>query len=86
MEKFKSTMTYRNKVEDSGIEEVVKVLSDGEDEQLATIAKDLLDFWSTLEMSYRIPRVQKIESVSWLAGILDSNVLTFSLTRTTTTT
>ncbi|CAK9780083.1 hypothetical protein CC85DRAFT_283658 [Cutaneotrichosporon oleaginosum] len=63
LEKFKSTMTYRNKVEDSGIEDLVKVLADGEDEQIATIAKDLLAFWSTLEMSYRIPRVQKLESL-----------------------
>lgn len=63
LEKFKSTMTYRNKVEDSGIEDVVKVLADGEVEQLAAIAKDLLAFWSTLEMSYRIPRVQKLESL-----------------------
>lgn len=61
-------MTYRNKVEDSGIEDVVKVLADGDDEQLAAIAKDLLDFWSTLEMSYRIPRVQKLDSVSCHGG------------------
>ncbi|BEJ11877.1 hypothetical protein CspHIS471_0203370 [Cutaneotrichosporon sp. HIS471] len=63
LDKFKSTMTYRNKVEDSGIEDVIKILADGGDEQLATVAKDLLDFWSTLEMSYRIPRVQKLESL-----------------------
>jgi histone-lysine N-methyltransferase SETD2 len=63
LEKFKSTMTYRNKVEDSGIEDLVKVLAESEDQQLAAIAKDLLDFWSTLEMSYRIPRVQKLESL-----------------------
>lgn len=63
LEKFKSTMTYRNKVEDSGIEEVIKVLRDGEDEQLAAMAKDLLDYWSKLELSYRIPRVKKLDSL-----------------------
>lgn len=57
-------LQIRNKVEDSGIEEPVKAIAESGDEQLRSIAKGLLEFWSTLEMSYKIPRKPKIQSVS----------------------
>jgi hypothetical protein len=57
-------LQVRNKVEDSGIEEPVKKLAESEDEQLRSIAQGLLDYWSTLEISYKIPRKPKIKSVS----------------------
>lgn len=62
MSKWK--LQIRNKIEDSGIEEPVKVLADGEDDQLKTLARDLLEYWAGLEVSYRIPRKSKITSVS----------------------
>lgn len=62
MERWK--LTIRNKVEDSNIQEPVKVLSEGSDSELAGIAKRLLDYWSGIELSYKIPRVHKIASVS----------------------
>lgn len=62
MEKWRTTI--RNKVEDSGIEEPIKALADGPDPELAASAKRLLEYWSTLELSYRIPRRSKIASVS----------------------
>lgn len=52
-------LTNRNKVEDSNIEQPVRALADGEDKELATLASDLLRYWSSLEMSYRIPRVNR---------------------------
>ena len=57
---------FRNKVEDSNIEEPVKVLRDSDDKELSGLAQQLLKYWSTLEMSYRIPRKSKITSVSQL--------------------
>jgi len=56
-------LQIRNKIEDSNIEDVVKVIADGPDEELADMAKQLLEYWSTLELSYKIPRVSKIASV-----------------------
>ncbi|WVR09631.1 hypothetical protein IAU60_006704 [Kwoniella sp. DSM 27419] len=61
MSKWKLQM--RNKIEDSRIEEPVKVLQDSEDEEIKRIAKQLLEYWSTLELSYKIPRVNKIASL-----------------------
>lgn len=66
MEKWRTQI--RNKIEDSGIEEPIKVIAAGEDEELASIAQRLLDYWSTLELSYRIPRRSKIASVSCFDG------------------
>jgi len=62
MSKWK--LQIRNKVEDSGIETPVKALAEGDDEQLKTLAEGLLEYWSGLEVSYRIPRKSKIASVS----------------------
>lgn len=62
MEKWRTQI--RNKIEDSGIEEPIKVIAAGDDAELAAIAQRLLDYWSTLELSYRIPRRSKIASVS----------------------
>lgn len=62
MKKWK--VQVRNKVEDSGIETPVQALADGDDEELKSLAQELLDFWSGLETSYKIPRKSKIESVS----------------------
>ncbi|KAK4688692.1 [histone H3]-lysine36 N-trimethyltransferase, partial [Tremellales sp. Uapishka_1] len=52
-------LTIRNKVEDSQVEEPVKVLSESNDEVISVLAKKLLEYWSTIEMSYKIPRVAK---------------------------
>jgi len=65
MSKWK--MQIRNKIEDSGIEEPVKAMAEGEDEQLKTLAQGLLEYWAGLEVSYRIPRKSKITSVSCLS-------------------
>lgn len=46
----------RNKVVDSGVDELVKDFSEKEDPELSTLAKDLLNAWDALEMSYRIAR------------------------------
>ncbi|WOO81021.1 Histone-lysine N-methyltransferase, H3 lysine-36 specific [Vanrija pseudolonga] len=56
-------LTIRNKVEDSNIQEPVKILSEGSDAELAGIAKHLLEYWSGIELSYKIPRVHKIASL-----------------------
>jgi hypothetical protein len=56
-------LQIRNKIEDSNIEEIVKAMRDGPDEELAGLAKHLLEYWSTLELSYKIPRMSKIQSV-----------------------
>jgi histone-lysine N-methyltransferase SETD2 len=67
MSKWK--LQIRNKIEDSKVEEPVRALADGEDETISQVAKQLLEYWSTLELSYRIPRVSRIESVSTLVFI-----------------
>lgn len=56
-------LTIRNKIEDSNIEEPVKALRDGPDEELSDMAKRLLEYWDTLDLSYKIPRVSKIASL-----------------------
>ncbi|WVN89997.1 histone-lysine N-methyltransferase, H3 lysine-36 specific [Cryptococcus depauperatus CBS 7841] len=61
MNKWK--LQIRNKIEDSKIEEPVKELARSKDETLSTLAKQLLEYWSTLELSYKIPRVSKIASL-----------------------
>ncbi|TXT15823.1 hypothetical protein VHUM_00326 [Vanrija humicola] len=61
MERWK--LTIRNKVEDSNIQEPVRLLSEGSDSELAGIAKHLLEYWSGIELSYKIPRVRKIASL-----------------------
>lgn len=62
MNKWK--LQIRNKIEDSNIEEPVKMLGQSEDETICGLAKQLIEYWSTLELSYKIPRVSKIASVS----------------------
>lgn len=52
-------LTIRNKIESSNIEEPVRALRDGQDEELAALSRDLLQYWSSLELSYRIPRVNR---------------------------
>ncbi|KAI0092307.1 hypothetical protein BDY19DRAFT_884269 [Irpex rosettiformis] len=49
-------LLQRNKVEDSKIEEPVQLLSESENEIVASLAKKLLEQWSTLESGYRIPK------------------------------
>lgn len=66
MNKWK--LQIRNKIEDSKIEEPVKALSQSGDEKICGLAKQLIEYWSTLELSYKIPRVSKIASVSSLKG------------------
>lgn len=66
MSKWK--LQIRNKIEDSKVEEPVRALADGADEEISRVAKQLLEYWSTLELSYRIPRVSRIESVSTPVG------------------
>ncbi|ORX40448.1 hypothetical protein BD324DRAFT_658455 [Kockovaella imperatae] len=61
MNKWK--LQIRNKIEDSNIEEPVKVLSRSDDREIKSVAKTLLDYWSTLELSYRIPRKSKISTL-----------------------
>ena len=77
MNKWK--LQIRNKIEDSNIEEPVKALTNSDDRSIRSIAKEvpsiehnvvlatdlpqLLTYWSTLELSYRIPRKSKIKSV-----------------------
>ncbi|WVQ75628.1 hypothetical protein IAR50_005257 [Cryptococcus sp. DSM 104548] len=56
-------LQIRNKIEDSQIEEPVKALSEGPNEQISILAKKLLEYWSTLELSYKIPRVSKLASL-----------------------
>ncbi|KAL7424574.1 histone methyltransferase set2 [Cryptotrichosporon argae] len=56
-------ISYRNKIEDSHVEQPVRALAEGADVDLAKLASDLLAYWSTLELSYRIPRVNKIASL-----------------------
>lgn len=53
-------LTIRNKIEDSNIEDPVRTLRDGDDKELAGLARGLLQYWSTLEVSYKIPRVNKM--------------------------
>lgn len=64
MNKWK--LQIRNKIEDSKIEEPVKALSQSGDEKICGLAKQLIEYWSILELSYKIPRVSKIASVSIL--------------------
>lgn len=80
MEKWRTQI--RNKIEDSGIEEPIKVIAGGEDEELASIAQRLLDYWSTLELSYRIPRRSKIASVSSFIEV-QTNISSTTTTRAT---
>ncbi|WRT70012.1 uncharacterized protein IL334_007005 [Kwoniella shivajii] len=53
----------RNKIEDSNIEEPIKDLQTSSDDEISKLAKQLLEYWSTLELSYKIPRVNKIASL-----------------------
>lgn len=61
---LKWKVQVRNKIDDSGIEGPVRSLAGGSDEELKKLAQELLDFWASLETSYKIPRKAKIESVS----------------------
>jgi len=61
MAKWKTTI--RTKIEDSGIEEPVRELRDGDDKELQQLADDLLTYWSTLESPYRIAKKAKIASL-----------------------
>lgn len=46
----------RNKIENSGIEEVIQRLTKNEDERVVTQATEILDIWSKLTTEYRIAR------------------------------
>ncbi|OCF61564.1 histone-lysine N-methyltransferase, H3 lysine-36 specific [Kwoniella mangroviensis CBS 10435] len=61
MSKWK--LQIRNKIEDSNIEEPIRKLQDSQDEEISKLAKQLLEYWSTLELSYKIPRVKKLATL-----------------------
>ncbi|EEB07769.2 histone lysine methyltransferase Set2 [Schizosaccharomyces japonicus yFS275] len=46
----------RNKIHDSKVDTIVEQFVSSEDEIIKTLAQDLLQVWSTLELAYRIPR------------------------------
>ncbi|KAI5119568.1 hypothetical protein M0805_005632 [Coniferiporia weirii] len=54
-------LLQRNKIEDSKIEEPVRVLTQSENEKLRSLALELMAHWATLEVGYRIPKRQKLE-------------------------
>ena len=75
---IKWKLQIRNKIEYSNIGGPVKSLWESGDEKIGELAKQvsfrvfsqtlltclqLLEYWSTLELSYKIPRVSKIASV-----------------------
>lgn len=53
----------KNKVEDSGIQESVEKLVHSPDARVSAAAGKLLEYWSTLVISYRIARKPKITSL-----------------------
>ncbi|TCD67121.1 histone methyltransferase set2 [Steccherinum ochraceum] len=57
-------LIQRNKVEDSKVNVPVKVCSESENENLASLSKKLLEQWEGLEYAYRIPkRVRTAEEI-----------------------
>ncbi|WVQ83668.1 hypothetical protein IAT38_005811 [Cryptococcus sp. DSM 104549] len=56
-------LQIRNKIEDSNVEAPVKALCENENEVISGLAKQLIEYWSTLELSYKIPRMSKITSL-----------------------
>ncbi|KAK4048419.1 histone methyltransferase set2 [Microbotryomycetes sp. JL201] len=52
-------LQQRNKVESSGIEEPVKKCAAMSDARIQEMAKQLLNYWDSLELGYRIPRSAK---------------------------
>ncbi|KAH8112060.1 hypothetical protein DFH11DRAFT_1512097 [Phellopilus nigrolimitatus] len=54
-------LLQRNKVEDSKIEEPVRILAQSENEPLRTLAAKLLRSWDVLQVGYRIPKRQKAD-------------------------
>ncbi|KAI0339087.1 SET domain-containing protein [Trametopsis cervina] len=55
-------LIQRNKVDDSGIEGPIGVCVESDNEVVASLAKNLLEQWSTLESAYRIPKRLKGDS------------------------
>lgn len=53
----------KNKVVDSGMEELVEGFVKNADARVSGAARQLLDYWATLEVSYRIARKPKIASL-----------------------
>ncbi|KDE04152.1 hypothetical protein MVLG_05378 [Microbotryum lychnidis-dioicae p1A1 Lamole] len=58
----------RNKVESSKIEPCVKACLLVENKNIQTLAQNLLDYWDSLEMGYRIPRAVRTESTTSANG------------------
>ncbi|SCZ94660.1 BZ3500_MvSof-1268-A1-R1_Chr12-3g04028 [Microbotryum saponariae] len=58
----------RNKVESSKIEPCVKACLLVENKNIQTLAQNLLDYWDSLEMGYRIPRAVRTESTTNVNG------------------
>jgi len=56
---FKFPRISRNKIENSGIEEVVQKLKKNEDEKVVEQATEILEIWSKLTTEYRIPRMKR---------------------------
>ncbi|KAJ5055900.1 histone-lysine N-methyltransferase [Bipolaris maydis] len=54
----------RNKIQESGIEEAVAELNGYGDERVETLATELLNAWSKLEVAYRIPRIKRDPNAS----------------------
>ncbi|ORY31608.1 hypothetical protein BCR39DRAFT_86195 [Naematelia encephala] len=56
-------LSARNKIDDSNIEDPVKQLVTRADENISNLAAQLLEHWSKLETSYRIPRKPQLSSL-----------------------
>ncbi|KAJ2712138.1 hypothetical protein H4R19_002910 [Coemansia spiralis] len=54
----------RNTIDESRLEDVVKPLCDYSDENVSSLARDLVDRWSTLRRVFKIPKKARVESVS----------------------
>jgi histone-lysine N-methyltransferase SETD2 len=53
----------RNKIESSGIEDIVEKLKSIDNERVVQEATELLELWSQLKMEYRIPRMKRDPNV-----------------------
>jgi [histone H3]-lysine36 N-trimethyltransferase len=56
---FKLPRITRNKIQDSGIEEIVTTLRTNEDERVAKQSAEIITVWESLPVGYRIPRAKR---------------------------
>ena len=61
---YKFPRLSRNKIESSGIEDVVGKLKVNDEERVSAQATEILDLWSQLPMEYRIPRAKRDPNVA----------------------